>query len=108
MAVPESLLASVYEDLRRLAAHQLGREQGGHTLQATALVHEAWLRLDGQAAGNWRNRAQFIAVAAEMMRRVLTLCDTNKKRRNGLPCLKSCWENSSPSPLHRCSRGVGP
>lgn len=71
MAVPESLLASVYEDLRRLAAHQLRREQGSHTLQATALVHEAWLRLDGQAAENWQNRAQFIAVAAEMMRRVL-------------------------------------
>jgi RNA polymerase sigma factor (TIGR02999 family) len=71
MAVPESLLASVYEDLRRLAAHQLGREQAGHTLQATALVHEAWMRLDGQAGENWRNRTQFIAVAAEMMRRVL-------------------------------------
>jgi len=64
MAVPGSLLASVYEDLRRLAAHQLGREQGGHTLQATALVHEAWLRLDGQAVENWKNRTQFIAVAS--------------------------------------------
>ena len=71
MAVPESLLASVYEDLRRMAAHQLAREQVGHTLQATALVHEAWMRLAGQAAENWQNRTQFIAVAAEMMRRVL-------------------------------------
>jgi RNA polymerase sigma factor (TIGR02999 family) len=71
MAVPESLLASVYEDLRRMAAHQLAREQGGHTLQATALVHEAWIRLAGQAGENWENRTQFIAVAAEMMRRVL-------------------------------------
>jgi RNA polymerase sigma-70 factor (ECF subfamily) len=71
MAVPESLLASVYEDLRRVAAHQLAREQGGHTLQATALVHEAWIRLAGQAGENWENRTQFIAVAAEMMRRVL-------------------------------------
>ena len=71
MAVPESLLPSVYEDLRRLAAHQLAREKGGHTLQATALVHEAWMRLAGQAGGNWQNRVQFIAVAAEMMRRVL-------------------------------------
>jgi RNA polymerase sigma factor (TIGR02999 family) len=61
----------VYEDLRRLAAHQLAREKGGHTLQATALVHEAWMRLAGQAAENWQNRTQFIAVAAEMMRRVL-------------------------------------
>jgi RNA polymerase sigma factor (TIGR02999 family) len=61
----------VYEDLRRLAAHQLAREKGGHTLQATALVHEAWMRLAGQAGENWQNRTQFIAVAAEMMRRVL-------------------------------------
>jgi len=71
MAISESLLASVYEDLRRLAAHQLAREKGGHTLQATALVHEAWMRLAGQAGENWQNRTQFIAVAAEMMRRVL-------------------------------------
>ena len=71
MPAPESLLASVYNDLRRLAAHQLGREAAGHSLQATALVHEAWLRLAGQDAANWQNRNQFIAVAAEMMRRVL-------------------------------------
>jgi RNA polymerase sigma-70 factor (ECF subfamily) len=71
MAIPEALLASVYENLRRLAEHQLARERGGHTLQGTALVHEAWLRLDDQAVGNWQSRAQFMAIAAEMMRRVL-------------------------------------
>ncbi|MDQ2946431.1 MAG: sigma-70 family RNA polymerase sigma factor [Acidobacteriota bacterium] len=71
MGVPEPLLTAVYDELRRLAAYQLSGEQRGHTLQATALVHEAYLRLAGQNAGQWQDRRQFISVAAEMMRRVL-------------------------------------
>jgi RNA polymerase sigma factor (TIGR02999 family) len=65
------LLPLVYEELRRLAAHKMAQEAPGQTLQPTALVHEAWLRLgaDGQPA--WRNRAHFFAAAAEAMRRIL-------------------------------------
>jgi RNA polymerase sigma factor (TIGR02999 family) len=65
------LVRLVYEELRRQAGIALRREGEGHTLQPTALVHEAWLRLDDQYAGRWESRAQFFAIAAQMMRRVL-------------------------------------
>ncbi len=68
---PEALARLVYAELRRRAARALRREGEGHTLQPTALVHEAWLRLDGQHDASWESRAQFFAVAAQMMRRVL-------------------------------------
>jgi len=61
----------VYDELRRQARRFLRREGEGHTLQATALVHEAWMRLDGQASMSWESRTQFFAVAAQMMRRIL-------------------------------------
>jgi RNA polymerase sigma factor (TIGR02999 family) len=61
----------VYEELRRLARHFLAAERPDHTLQPTALVHEAYLRLIGQHAVDWRNRAHFLAMAATMMRRIL-------------------------------------
>jgi RNA polymerase sigma factor (TIGR02999 family) len=67
----EPLVRLVYDELRRQAAIALRREGDGHTLQPTALVHEAWLRLDGQHAARWESRAQFFAIAAQMMRRVL-------------------------------------
>lgn len=67
----ESLVPLVYEELRRQARRALQREADGHTLQPTALVHEAWLRLDGQHESHWESRTQFFAVAARMMRRVL-------------------------------------
>jgi RNA polymerase sigma factor (TIGR02999 family) len=67
----ERLLPLVYEELRRLAAHKMAGETPGHTLQATALVHEAWLRLVGSDQHNWANRAHFFAAAAEAMRRIL-------------------------------------
>jgi RNA polymerase sigma factor (TIGR02999 family) len=70
-AASERLLALVYGDLKQRARRQLRRERAGHTLQPTALVHEAYLRLLGQAEVDWRNRAQFLGVAAVMMRRVL-------------------------------------
>jgi RNA polymerase sigma factor (TIGR02999 family) len=67
----EPLVRLVYEELRRQAGIALRREGEGHTLQPTALVHEAWLRLDDQHAARWESRAQFFAIAAQMMRRVL-------------------------------------
>ena len=70
-AAPEALARLVYAELRRRAARALRREADGHTLQPTALVHEAWMRLDGQHGARWESRTQFFAVAARMMRRVL-------------------------------------
>ena len=67
----ETLAPLVYAELRRQAKLALRREGEGHTLQTTALVHEAWLRLDGQHDASWESRSQFFAVAAQMMRRVL-------------------------------------
>ena len=67
----DSVLNTVYDELRRLAAYHLGHERRGHSLQATALVHEAYLRLAGQDHSLWRDRTQFIALASQMMRRVL-------------------------------------
>ena len=67
----EELLPLVYEELRRLAAHRMANEAAGHTLQPTALVHEAWLRLVGNDLPQFQNRAHFFAAAAEAMRRIL-------------------------------------
>lgn len=67
----EELLPLVYEELRKLAAERLAQEASGQTLQATALVHEAWVRLTGGTGQKWVNRAHFFAAAAEAMRRVL-------------------------------------
>ena len=67
----DSLVRLVYEELRRQARLTLRREGEGHTLQPTALVHEAWLRLGGQHNAHWESRTQFFALAARMMRRVL-------------------------------------
>jgi len=69
-ALPK-LIPLVYKELRRLAAHCLRDERAGHTLQPTALVHEAYLRLVDQTRAEWQNRAQFMAVAAQLMRRIL-------------------------------------
>jgi RNA polymerase sigma factor (TIGR02999 family) len=67
----DELLPLVYEELRRLAAHKMANEASGQTLQATALVHEAWLRLVGNQDKKWEGRAHFFAAAAEAMRRIL-------------------------------------
>jgi len=68
----QQLLPLVYEELRRLAAHRMSNEAAGHTLQPTALVHEAWLRLAGSDPNvQFANRAHFFAAAAEAMRRIL-------------------------------------
>ncbi len=65
------LLHLVYGELRRLAAAQMSREKAGQTLQPTALVHEAWLRLGGDQQPTWENQAHFFGAAAEAMRRIL-------------------------------------
>ncbi len=67
----DELLPIVYQELRRVAGNQLKTERGNHTLQATALVHEAYLRLLDQHTIDWSNRAHFFGLAAEMMRRIL-------------------------------------
>ncbi len=73
------LLPQVYEELRRLARKNLAREAPGHTLQATALVHEAYMRLGGDGSKNWDNKGHFCAAAAEAMRRILV--DSSRRRR---------------------------
>src|SRR5437762_9969838 len=67
----DKLLPLVYEELRRLAGQKLAREASSHTLQPTALVHEAWLRLAGNEDQQWDGRGHFFAAAAEAMRRIL-------------------------------------
>jgi RNA polymerase sigma factor (TIGR02999 family) len=67
----EQLLPLVYDELRRLAAQKLAEEKPGQTLQATALVHEAYLRLVGNSAQPWNSRGHFLCAAAEAMRRIL-------------------------------------
>jgi RNA polymerase sigma factor (TIGR02999 family) len=82
----EQLLPLVYRELRRLAAQYMQQERVGHTLQPTALVHEAYLRLTHQDRANWRNRAQFMGVAGQLMRRILV--DHARKRcaaKRGVP-----------------------
>jgi RNA polymerase sigma factor (TIGR02999 family) len=76
----DRLLAAVYDELRRLAARKLARERPGHTLQATALVHEAYLRLLGSEAGQWENSKHFFGAAAEAMRRILVESARRKAR----------------------------
>src|SRR5438874_7518627 len=70
-AALERLLPLVYGELRRLASAYLRRERSNHTLQSTALVHEAFMRLVGQQDVQWKNRAHFFAIAAQMIRRIL-------------------------------------
>jgi len=67
----EQLLPVVYEELKRLATARMAREAAGHTLQPTALVHEAWLKLAGTGGVAWQNRAHFFGAAALAMRRIL-------------------------------------
>lgn len=77
----DRLLPLVYEELRRLAARKMSGENPGQTLQATALVHEAWLRLGGDQQRTWQNQSHFYAAAAEAMRRILI---DNARRKGAL------------------------
>ena len=81
----DELMPIVYDELRRLAQRYLSRERPGHTLQTTALVHEAYLRLVEQKSVDWQNRAQFFGIAAQMMRRILInhARERNAQKRQG-------------------------
>lgn len=76
----DQLLPLVYEELRRLAAHKMAHESPGQTLQPTALVHEAWLRLIGNENQEWNSRGHFFGAAAEAMRRILVENARRKQR----------------------------
>jgi RNA polymerase sigma factor (TIGR02999 family) len=86
-SAPEELLPLVYDELRSLAAARMAREIGGQTLQPTALVHEAWLRLVGSPERTWSNRVHFFRVAAQVMRRILVdkAREKSSLRRGGNP-----------------------
>ena len=77
----DELLPLVYEELRKLAAYRMSNEAPGQTLQATALVHEAWLRMVDDGSRKWQNRAHFFGAAAEAMRRILI---ENARRKSRL------------------------
>jgi RNA polymerase sigma factor (TIGR02999 family) len=97
----ESLMPVVYDELRRLAAHYLRHERGDHTLQPTALVHEAYIRLAGSRDVRLRNRSHFYGAAAQVMRRVLV--DHARRRgrlkRGGPRCEMVSFEEAVDSPL---------
>jgi RNA polymerase sigma-70 factor (ECF subfamily) len=95
----DQMLPVVYEELHRLATQYLSREATGHTLQPTALVNEAYLRLIDQRRVDWRNRAQFLGMAANMMRRILVnhARDRNAQKRGGDPQQVSLSLLESPS-----------
>jgi len=80
-AVVDELIPFLYKELKRIAAAQLRNERPGHTLQVTALVHEAYLKLVDQRQVHWQNRAHFFGVAAQVMRRILL--DYAKGRARG-------------------------
>src|SRR5215471_9945114 len=78
-AAVDKLMPLVYDELRRLAHYYMGRERSGHTLQTTALVNEAYLRLIDQTRVQWQNRAHFFGIASQLMRRILV--DYARSRR---------------------------
>jgi RNA polymerase sigma factor (TIGR02999 family) len=84
----EELMPLVYQELRRLARHYLRQERPDHTLQSTALVHEAYLRLAGDQAPQWQNRAHFFGIAARIMRQILVehARGRNAAKRGGSAC----------------------
>src|SRR5205809_6631383 len=79
-AAADELLPLIYDELRKMAAAKMASENPGQTLQPTALVHEAWLKLGGEENRQWRNRNHFFAAAAEAMRRILTDNARRKQR----------------------------
>jgi RNA polymerase sigma factor (TIGR02999 family) len=105
----ESLVRLVYAELRRQAQLALRRENEGHTLQPTALVHEAWLRLGDQHDASWESRTQFFALAAQMMRRVLLdharARHTFKRGGGGIQVSLSGADGSSAEPGSLAAQG---
>ena len=102
LVTSEQLLPLVYEELRRLAAGQMAKESAVQTLQPTALVHEAWLRLAGTEGILWQNRAHFFGAAAQAMRRILVeraRCRMAVKRRSASGgVVGSAGEGTEPEP----------
>ena len=90
----KELFALVYRELRKLAAHKMSQEVSGQTLQPTALVHEAWLRLVREDRTTWQNRAQFFSAAGEAMRRILIEKARQKltKKRGNKPAAEEVKE----------------
>ena len=99
---PERLMPLVYAELRRLARDYLRRERPAHTLQPTALVHEAYLRLVDQTRLTWQNRAHFYGVAAQMMRRILVdHARTRGAQKRGGPAQQLSLDEARFSPEER-------
>jgi RNA polymerase sigma factor (TIGR02999 family) len=97
----EQLLPLVYDELRKLAAAKLAREKPGQTLQATALVHEAFLRLVGkQAEDHWDHRGHFFAAAAEAMRRIVVENARRKNSRKHGGSMRRQDANKQPAHIH--------
>src|SRR5262245_9358165 len=91
----EKLMALVYDDLRKLAAWQLQSERPDHTLQPTALVHEVYLKLSAQNPVDWRNKAHFFAMAAQIMRHILVdYARTRQREKRGGPQTKIALEDA--------------
>ena len=98
----EKLTPLVYQELKRLATRYLRRERQDHTLQSTALVHEAWLRLIDQKQVHWQNRAQFFGIAAEMIRRILIDHARNRQAaKRGDGALKLSLDDALATPDRR-------
>lgn len=97
----EELLPLVYNELRRLAAYRLSHDAPGQTLQATALVHEAWLRLVGKDDPKWNGQRHFFGAAAEAMRRILVENARRKQslKRGGNPARVDLTEIELPTPM---------
>ena len=92
---PNRLVPLIYDELRRLAAVYLQRERPDHTLQATALVHEAYLKLVDQKSAEWKNHAHFCSVAAHLMRRILVKhAETHNAQKRGGKMEKVCLEET--------------
>ena len=100
-AALDALMPLVYSELRRLAHHYLQRERSDHTLQSTALVHEAYARMIGQNLPEWQNRAHFFGVAAQLMRQVLVDYARNRQaaKRGGSVC-KLTLDNAEAEAKH--------
>jgi len=93
----ERLLTAVYEELRKLALSNMARERPGQTLQATALVHEAWMRLGGAENSSWKNRGHFFGAAAQAMRRILV----DRARKKGRQRRGGGWQRVNIAHLKR-------
>lgn len=92
----------VYSELRRIAQHYLNNERSDHTLQSTALVHEAYVRLTGQDLPQWQNRAHFFAVAAQLMRQILVdYARSHRASKRGGDVYKLTLEEAEEQPQNR-------